>query len=198
MQAKDLIGRCIERDAAAWELLVSTHGKLVLRVLVRILGPGDEAAIEDLEQEVYARLLARNCEALRSVESPSHLKGLLARIASNLAKDHRRRMKHRAPRAVPDDDGEERLSDSDLLAGPLGPEDGLRGKQSVEEVLRALDAAVKPPHAVRDKLIFRAHYFDEMSAPEIAAMKVGLSTKGVESVLYRLTQRVREALRRVG
>ena len=57
--AHDLAERCLRLDPKAWEELVASHRRVVLRVLTRILGTGDPAIIQDLEQETYERLLHR-------------------------------------------------------------------------------------------------------------------------------------------
>jgi DNA-directed RNA polymerase specialized sigma24 family protein len=65
----------------------------------------------------------------------------------------------------------------------------------VHEIEVCLADCTKGRTQNRDQLIFRLHYRVGMSAEEIASLStLGLSIKGVESVLHRLTQAVRRRL----
>ena len=66
-------------------------------------------------------------------------------------------------------------------------------------LLREIDvhlrALVEGPHAARDRRIFWLYYRVGLPAASIAALPgIGLSTKGVESTLHRLTRELRERL----
>jgi RNA polymerase sigma factor (sigma-70 family) len=188
--AHELIERCVRLDSTAWEELVATHRTVVLRVLVGILGTKDPQAIQDLEQETYERLLHRNCEALRAMKSPSHLRGLLRTIAANLARDHLRRAAVRKAYLQTLTPQVEDPSQS--------PDEILRRKRDVERVFAALETILTGPRASRDAQVFRAFYLEGGSAAEIAAMNLGLSAKGVETVLFRLVRKLRKYLSRDG
>jgi len=189
-EAHELIERCVRLDSTAWEELVATHRTVVLRALVGILGTADPQVIQDLEQETYERLLHRDCEALRAVKSPSHLRGLLRTIAGNLARDHLRRVAVRKAYLQ---------SITPQIEDPSETPDEILGrKRDLERVLVALDKVLTGPRASRDAQVFRAFYLEGGSAAEIAAMNLGLSTKGVETVLFRLVQKLRKYLGRDG
>lgn len=184
-----LIARCIEQDPEAWAELIGAHRPLVLRVLVRTMGPAGMAAADDLEQEVWGRLLANRCEALRSLLEAGqvNLPAFLSRTAINIALDHRRRM---AVRQV-------------VQPGPLDhlvdPQEALEERyhrlERRQEIFEALEKVLAPPNGDRDRLIFRAHFLDGLSASEIARMGVGLQPKGIETLLLRLVNRVRALVR---
>ncbi|MFO7155720.1 MAG: sigma-70 family RNA polymerase sigma factor [Pseudomonadota bacterium] len=184
--AYDLIERCVRLDSAAWEELVATHRAVVVRALAGVLGTQDAAVVQDLEQDTYERLLSRNCEALRAVESPAQLRALLRTIACNLARDYLRRMAVRrahqqASASMPDE-------------LPPYPDEIYGRRLDLERIVKALDHVLEGPRAARDALVFRLFYLDGGSASEIASMNLGLSTKGVEAVLFRLVRKLRRYL----
>ncbi len=189
--AHDLAERCLRLDPKAWEELVASHRRVVLRVLTRILGTGDPAIIQDLEQETYERLLQRDCEALRAVEGPRHLRALLCTIAANLARDHLRRSAVREAHLQ----AESLQAGEALFESPPLPAELFARKEDLERISKALEKVLKGPNARRDAQIFRAYFFEGETASEIAAMGLGLSTKGVETVLLRLVRKLRESMR---
>lgn len=193
MSVESLIARCIERETAAWKELIALHRERILRVFQRTIGDADPAMIHDLEQELWARLLANDCEVLRGLQGKleTGLGAFLATAALNLARDYRRRLNVR--RVVQSGDLEELV--------PFEPAPGERQDVAYEKeehrrmLWETVDAQAKGANADRDRMIFRAHFMDGLSPSEVAAMGVGLSAKGVETVLYRMVQRIRQALR---
>ncbi len=192
MDRRSLIARCIDKEPAAWAELVRTHRIVVLRVLVRTLGTGGAVAVDDLEQELWSRLLANRCEALRSLvdADASTVRGFLYRTAHNLARDHRRRL---GVRSVVQSGLLDELAD-ELPQTDEGIEASYERHEQRRQILAALDQVVTPPNTDRDRMIFVSHYFDGLTAAEIAAMGVGLKPKGVETLLSRLVGRVRALL----
>lgn len=192
VDSDSLISRCIRYDGAAWAELIETHRPYVLRVLVRTVGVEAASAAEDLEQELWGRLLANRCEALRPLvdADPSGVRAFLCRAALNLGRDHRRRLKVR--QVVQSGPLEE------LVPNARDESDGIdllyERHERRQQILEALEQVLAPPNAERDRLIFLAHYQDGLSASEISRMGVGLAPKGVESLLLRLVQRVRQLL----
>lgn len=193
MSFDHFISRCLRRDPEAWEELIASHREAVLRVLSKLLGTTDPNSIPDLEQKTYERLL--DPKVLQGIEGPQHLRGWVCRTAANLAKDRRRRMRVRRSQPLDEEmDG----GAGDLLDASYGPEATVQRKQKVERILAALEHIVTGPNADRDKLIFHSYYLDDLGAAEIAALDVGLTPKGVETVIFRLTKRLREQMLREG
>lgn len=187
-RAIDLIERCSQGDAWAWRDLVAHFRPPILRVLARASLTGTAAEICDLEQEVWTRVLQR--EAIRRLQGRDEaaIKGFLCTVALNVARDARRRAGVRpilgssswgtGDGVLDDPDGDPELRAAD------------RERQRM-----ALDAAREEVRDERDFLIFQLYYRNGASASEIAAVPgVGLSAKGVETVIHRLTQRVRRRL----
>jgi RNA polymerase sigma factor (sigma-70 family) len=191
--APNLIRRCIEREPAAWTELLQRHRLLVLRVLVRTVGATDASAAEDLEQEVWGRLLANECDALWGLvdADEGNLRAFLYRTALNIGRDHLRRLSiRRVAHAGPVEELAESIADEGE-----GIEASYERHERRQIILDALDEVLTPPNDERDRMIFRAHYLDGLTAGEIAAMGIGLAPKGVESMLHRLLSRVKALLR---
>ncbi|WP_373047306.1 RNA polymerase sigma factor [Vulgatibacter sp.] len=192
MPAPSLIARCLANDSAAWAELVGLHRALVLRVLVRTVGVDGCVGLEDLEQEVWSKLLANRGEALRGLveAEPPAIRAFLYRTALNVGRDHGRRLSVR--KVVHPGPLEEIAGNVPDPAEPLeGAYERLERRQSIFD---ALEEVLTPPHIERDRLVFRAHYVDGLTAGEISAMGVGLAPKGVETLLLRMVQKVRTLL----
>ena len=171
-------------------MFIDEHRHLVVRIVSRLTGTSDPASVADLEQEVYIRLLANGREALRKLQGASDgsLRAFVCTTAANVARDHLRRLQVRGV-VRPVDDGDE------LFFVHADGEAPVFAKVRAAEVLAALERVGAGPNASRDVLIFKAHYVDGLTAAEIVAMGLGIGQKGVEAVLFRLTAKVREALR---
>jgi RNA polymerase sigma-70 factor (ECF subfamily) len=188
--ARELIDRCTRGDACAWREFVARYRPAILRVLVRAAASKDPSVLCDLEQDVWTRVVARDGEVLRRLrgKDEASVRAFLGTVALNVARDARRRA------AARPDAGR---SDSSALEGLLDDPEGdpeLRAADR-ERQEQALEAARAEVQDERDLLIFQLHYRGGASAAEIAAVPgVGLTAKGVETVLYRLTQRVRRRL----
>lgn len=86
-----LMQRCRQRDAAAFDQVVSRYKTRIHSYISRMLGGSDDA--EDLTQEVFVRAY----QSLNGFRSEASLTTWLFRIANNLCIDHfRRSKKHRA------------------------------------------------------------------------------------------------------
>ncbi len=186
--ASQLIDRCTNGDARAWSELVSRYRLDILRVLVRSAGAGSPEEVCDLEQDVWARVLVRDRAALRGLRDREDgaVRAFLCTVALNVARDARRRAGVRPGPADPS-----------LLDGLLDDPDNDPELLAVdrERRNRILEVAREEVREDRDLLIFQLYYRDGASAREIAAFPgVGLTPKGVETVIHRLTVRVRQRL----
>jgi RNA polymerase sigma-70 factor (ECF subfamily) len=187
-------------DAGAWEEFVRRFHRLIATVVLRIARRWDEHSpqtIEDLVQETYLKLCADHFALLRKFE-PSHenaIYGYIKVLTANLAHDHFKatRSQKRGGDAVTDSMDTE-------CAGPAPPA-SRADRPTVEQdiLIQEIDACLRSfdqgPNAVRDRRIFWLYYRIGLPASAIAALPtVGLSTKGVESTLLRLTRHVRQQL----
>jgi len=181
---------CAAGDPAAWSALVRAHDRRVLLVLSRTLGAAFAADLPDLRQEVWARLLAGNGAALRTVraERPGALAAFLGQVALRVALDFGRARGVRARSEAPEQEAWQ------VAEARLAPDESAWAGQRRALFEAALREAAQGPRAARDLLVLRAYYSDGLTPGEIAALGVGLSPKGVETVVQRARQRVEQAL----
>lgn len=181
---RELVAACVRGEKAAWALLLRDHERKVLRVLYRL---GARGELDDLRQEVWARLLARDAAALRRFrgERAGSLAVFLGRVARSVALDHLRKAHPEVE--VPEG----------LVQDGLDPELALADSQRKKRLLAALESAVcEAENPGRDRDILRLHFEEGHSPAEIAAMGIGLSPRGVEAVLRRAKTRIAELLKK--
>jgi RNA polymerase sigma factor (sigma-70 family) len=180
-----LVAACAAGDAEAWEALRGRYHR-TLHGALREAGARDD--IDDLEQEVWARLLARDRAALRDFRGGS-LKAFLTQVARAVAIDH-----GRARRARPPGTGGE--EPHGLPSGAPDAEHRLAERQERRRFAAALDqVAAASENPARDRDVLHLHFDEEMSPHEIAGLGIGLTARGVEALLRRASARLRELLR---
>jgi RNA polymerase sigma-70 factor, ECF subfamily len=200
MAAEELIRVCAEsNDRAAWnEFVFRFHrpiGFSILRTASQ-WGVTAQEVLDDLVQETYLKLCSDQCRRLRDFADlhPEAIIGYIKTIAANVAHDHFKAL-HAQKR------GSGELSQSLDTCEPEGQGGSLGGPAEMErevllkEVSQALETCSQGPDQHRDCLIFWLYYQQGMSAKAIAARpSVGLTAKGVESAIFRLTRLVRERI----
>ncbi len=182
-----LLERCLRDDPVAWQALADHLRPCVVRVLARALARVDRAAIEDLEQETWLRLLAQDRAQLRQAAAMSvaAVERLATTIALNLVRDHCRKIAVR--KAIPVDT----LVPLFARESP-GPESLVTRAERLARSRPTAEDLAGSTDPQRDLLIWTAYYEDGATPREIAALELGISLKGIESVIHRLTQKVRK------
>jgi RNA polymerase sigma factor (sigma-70 family) len=180
MANPQLIVECLKTTEGSWTEFVRRTQPIIYRTVLKAAHawgnvPGE--AIDDLVQDVYLKLCANNFRALRNFETghENALFGFLKGVASNVVQDHFRQLA--AQRGA--DSHPAFTFDPDLL-------------------LSAIDKALKTlSHQTdfeRDRTVFWLYYRDGFTAKEISALPgIGLTQKGVESVLLSQTRLLRAA-----
>jgi RNA polymerase sigma-70 factor (ECF subfamily) len=147
--------------------------------------------VDDLVQDTFLRLCANRCRVLREFQprAEESIFGLLKTIAFTVTHDH-----FRVSMAAMRGSGRKEASLDGYVENTVAGRDGLPEVEreillgQVEDCL-----AGPPPVAARDREIFWLYYRQGMTARAIAAIEhLGLTAKGVESVIQRLTSYVRE------
>ena len=195
LSVSDLLKSCLDsNNEAAWEEFVRRFQRTIAGAICKTLrsfGSCDPELVNDLVQDTFMRLCADRSRSLREFEATEEVffHGFLKATAVNVVRDHFRRVRsikrHADAVAEPIDtianerasaqEHEKKYEDSLIL-------------QAVDEILRFGE----PAEAERNRFIFWLHYRDGFSAAEIARMHpVGLSAKGVETVLRRLLNEVK-------
>jgi RNA polymerase sigma-70 factor (ECF subfamily) len=130
---------------------------------------GDRQLADDLLQEAYYRFLRANA----THDTEAHRRNSLYRIATNLARDARRRSLAR---------GATILAGHDIESAPSGGESGAADRSA--DCTRAM-ALLKP----RERAMLWLAYAEGASHREIAAA-LGLSTASLKPLLFRARRRL--------
>lgn len=184
-----ILKACLETgDTAAWESFVHRFQPLIAGSVTRVArryGIPSPALIDDLVQDTYLRLCRNNCRSLRDFEArhDEAIFGYLKVIATSVALDYFRARASQKRRDEVEDDGN-------------NPEAAI-ASSSIEHstLLDELDRHLTSSESDRDRTIFWLYYRQGYTAKDIAAMPgFGLTQKGVESCIYRLTQSLKSAV----
>ena len=139
---------------------------------------GDRNAADDLLQETYYRFLRAGV----ALETESHRRHYLFRIATNLSRDRFRRTKTQPATVTHDDTTDARLPSPDAEAARVGSID----------LTRAISQL-----APRDRAMLWLAYAQGASHKEIAEV-VGVGTGSVKPLLFRARKRLAGLLGRPG
>ncbi|MGB6744121.1 MAG: sigma-70 family RNA polymerase sigma factor [Terracidiphilus sp.] len=198
MSATELIYACAESsDDAAWQEFVARFRRPICLSIIRTAchwGAIPQQVVDDLAQDTYLKLCADRCRLLRAFasERPEAIEGYIRTIAVNVTHDHfkslhsQKRGSGMVVQLVED-------IDNKSADGDFGAQDTMEREILLKEIGDCLKACSEGPDQERDCLIFWLYYRQGLSAKAIAALPtVGLTAKGVESVIFRLTRLVRE------
>lgn len=196
-----LVAACLDtRDQAAWDEFVLRFHGLITTVALRTArrwGQGSPQVLDELVQETYLKLCADDCRLLRSFRSkhPDAIYGYVKVLTANLVHDQFKALhSHKRGGQVRTGTVEEH---DQPAAFALSPSDSASVERAVllGQIDDCLRQAERGPNASRDRRIFWLYYRVGLPANAIAALpSIGLTTKGVESTLLRLTRHVRERL----
>jgi RNA polymerase sigma-70 factor, ECF subfamily len=129
----DLVQRCLEGNATAWDTLVRIYWRRVFNVAYKFVGRFDEA--EDLTQEIFVKLF----KALPAYDRRASFETWLARVSRNLCIDRYRRRRREEKRFT----GEVDPDTIPLEEQVSRPDATLEQREQVMMVRRAL--AMLPP-----------------------------------------------------
>jgi RNA polymerase sigma-70 factor (ECF subfamily) len=195
-----LIRACSETgEPEAWEEFIHRYNHMISAVVfqtARRWGEPSRGSIDDLVQETYLKLCANRGQLLREFEfrHSDSLFGFLKVVAANVVNDHFKSLNTVKRGAGLMSDGS-----ADVESIPAtGQPDQLSSTERdilLDEIDRLLRSRASEPCHERDRTIFWLYYRQGLTARQIASIPtVGLSEKGVESTILRLTRLVRESL----
>lgn len=196
----ELVRACAaSNEAAAWREFVARFQRPIWLSIIRAAsrwGQPPGKILDDLAQETYLRLCADRCRLLMqfAVEHPESVSGYIKVIAFNLVHDHFKST-HSQKRGA--GHAEESLTELDPQSAGVnfGGENAIERHVLMKQIDACLEAATAPPDGERDRLIFWMYYRQGLTAKAIAALPtVGLTAKGVEAAIFRLTRKVRKQL----
>lgn len=199
LSSQQLLQRClIQNGEVAWREFVRRFQPLIAAVVLRTLRRYRNATlclVDDLVQETYLKVFANDFKALREFNCRHEhaLAGFLKIVASNVTQDYLRKVlsqKHGSGK-----------SEDDLEQAILWKKSAAHSAEQMEreitlhQVQQCLERELAEPHLTRDCRIFWLYYRDGLTAKAISRLAgIGLSVKGVESALFRLTHLVRTKL----
>ncbi|HMD30559.1 MAG TPA: sigma-70 family RNA polymerase sigma factor [Candidatus Acidoferrales bacterium] len=198
LSPEELFRACAQTgEAAAWEEFVRRFHRLIAMVALRTArgcGGGTPEIVDELVQDTYLKLCEQDGRLLRTFDARHEgaVFGFLKVVTRNLVMDYFRKENTEKRKA-----GTEAGSlDAEQEKAHHGPTPGDAGATERQVLLREIDvhlrAVVEGPNAARDRRIFWLHYRAGLTANAIAAMpEIGLTTKGVESTLLRMTRELR-------
>ena len=198
LSATDLLSACADgRDEALWEEFVRRFHQLIaivaLRTVRRYCNP-QQNLVEDLIQETYVKLCA-NRKTLLSDFTPEHpdsAYSLIKVVTANTVHDH---FKSANTRKRGSGVRVASLEDPETASSAATPDSSSQVERQVllNEIDGMLQQAVGNTGRGRDRTIFWLYYRHGLTAKAISSLPgVGLSTKGVESTILRLTRIIRE------
>jgi DNA-directed RNA polymerase specialized sigma24 family protein len=197
---KDIVCLCAgPRDDEAWEEFVFRVGKPISLTVIRtasLWGEPSRSLVEDLVQVTYLKLWEDGCRLLRdfALQHPEAILGYLKKTAANAAHDYFKHGHSQSSGGV-----RPHVSTSDV--DPEGGEEALGSQERIafgvllSEIDEHLKRGLTGPDQKRDRMIFWLYFRQGMSTKEIASLPtIGLSAKGVGSVIERLKHCIREQI----
>lgn len=196
----ELLEFCLHFQQEAWTEFVRRFQPLIASVIVKTLRRcvyPYRSLVDDLVQETYLKLCANNAKALREFDCRHKfaLEGFLKVVASNVTQDYLRSSLCRKRGSGKGED--------DLEPAKVRNECQSSSAESIEheillrQIQQCLQRECAAENLERDCRIFWLYYRCGLTARAISRRcDIGLSTKGVESALFRLTQVLKAKLGR--
>ena len=200
LSAEELALICFRTgDELAWAEFIRRFQPLIAGVVLRVARQWGEASpqvVDDLVQETYLKLCAERLRMFRDF-SPTHensIYGFIKVFAANLSQDY-----FRASRSLKRGGGAFTASGDCERAAEQPVADSTERSAERMVLIREIDTCLREItsglNTERDRRIFWLYYRAGMTASAIAGLTtIGLSVKGVESTLARLTRLVRATL----
>ena len=201
LSPEELALACFRRgEQSAWAEFVRRFHPLIAGVVVRVArqwGERSPEAIDDLIQEVYLKICAERSGLLEGF-TPEHVDSIFAFLKVVTANAVHDRFKASRSAKRGGNVTVSTLENRDVA--PVG-KSAKSAEATIErsillgQVDGCLQGLLVGPNSERDRRIFWLYYRAGMAAAQIASLPtIGLSTKGVESILLRLTRQVRARL----
>jgi RNA polymerase sigma-70 factor (ECF subfamily) len=199
LSAQELVQLCLaSQDQALWLEFVRRFRPLIFGVVLKTLRrwtTPDPALVDDLIQDTFLKLCANNFRALREFEyaHENALFGFVKTVAANVVQDHIRTAYSQKRGSGREEEDFEKVSATVPTSTSFA--DSAHRRILISEIKTCLDRQAHEPNFPRDSAIFWLYYRHGLTAKAISRIPfVGLTTKGVESTLLRLTRMVRAKL----
>ena len=186
---RDLVGRCLDGDKPAWDLLVTRYTGLVYHVMHRCAHKNGAALqpeeLEDLHNDFFLCLLEDNSRRLRAFRGDAMLSTYLGRIVFNLTVDYlrRRRSQYSFDEFMVTD-----RTDNTGEASPL--------EQAISDDLIELVRRCMPQLPEKDRGIIDLRIFQRLSVNQIAD-ELGLKVETARARIQRALEKLRKLVKKV-
>jgi RNA polymerase sigma-70 factor, ECF subfamily len=197
---EELVRSCFDSgDAEAWEEFVRRFHRLIASVVLHTadrLGDASTETADDLIQDTYLKLCADNFRLLRKFSSrhPEAIFGYIKVVTANVVRDHFKSL-HSEKR------GAGLIVETPELLVPVANGSSQAGANTIErkvlikDIQRHLEVCTAGPEQARNCRIFWLYYQAGLAASTIASLpEINLTTKGVESLIWRITRDLRERM----
>lgn len=200
LSSEELLVACLRHgDEHVWSEFVRRFQPLISIVVLRTArcwGETSPDLLDDLIQETFLKLCADRETILQKFEPdhPDAIFGYIKVLTTNLVHDHLKALYSQKrgrnlTSTLPEHYDVQESRRHSLSEAQVIERNVLISQ--IDAALRALETGTNS----RDRRIFWLHYRAGLSASAIAAIpSIGLTTKGVESTLLRLTRHVKEKL----
>lgn len=195
---KDVVCLCAGPiDEEAWEEFVSRVGKPIGLTISRTAsqwGRPSRSLVEDLIQVTYLKLWEGGRNLLRNfaIQRPEAILGYIKKTAANTTHDY---FKHGHCQSSGGNWPHTSVTDVEPESGNEihGSQEKIAFDIFLSEIDEHLKRRAAGPDQERDRTIFWLYFRQGMSTKEIASMpSIGLSAKGVGSVIERLKHSTRD------
>jgi RNA polymerase sigma-70 factor (ECF subfamily) len=184
---RELLLRCLDGDSTAWEEFLERYRPLLERAVrftfLRCVYRIPHADVENVVQELLARLYEKNGRRLRTYQGrcplAAWLKSLAVRMALNTIRDEKLRGRF----------GGGELEDLGLQAAPEAAE---QTRPEEREEIRRLDAVLDSLGPLQ-KTVLKMFYYDGLSYRQISA-SLGIPVQTLGSIITRARTRLKELM----
>jgi RNA polymerase sigma factor (sigma-70 family) len=188
---QQLVEFCLHGMEEAWVELLRRYHRLIIIVLIRTIPPSLHQAgtVQDLFQEVLAKVCANSLRALREFEwrHEGSLRGLLQIVSFTVAHDYLRRWLNQSRDVRLELPLDEIKHDSKTS----NPHSAIERRILLEQLARCLAQRIRhEPNHTRDIAIFLLYYGYGLRSADMARL-YRLNIKTVESKLARFSRLVR-------
>ncbi len=192
--SEDLVKACVgTKNAAAWTEFIRRFQPVIAKVAMRTArhwGIPPRHLLDDLIQDTYLKVCADDCRLLRQFQARHRdsIFGFLKVVAASVVRDH-----FKSEMAQKRDKSHTETLSAYSGIEPPGARRGaslaaIEDQVRLREIDEAIDKLFKGPSLERNRAIFWLHHRDGMTANAIASIPgIDLNTKGVESILRRMT-----------
>jgi RNA polymerase sigma-70 factor, ECF subfamily len=201
LSAEELALTCFRGgDENAWSEFVRRFHPLIARIALRVSrqwGERSPQVLDDLVQDTYVKICSER-ERLLQTFTCSHadaIYGFIKVFTTNLVHDHFKASRAEKRGGASINNAIEITDVAPLVANSKGTEALFERNVLIQQVDACLKGLSSGSCSERDQRIFWLYYRAGLAASAIANLpSIGLTTKGVESALLRLTRQIRQRL----